>query len=152
MYQSAMNEIEKDDDYYENMIDIAWRQLDTAEFRAFCELAGAARSDEELGAIFAPALKEFDRARKETALAIFPPALTRTPVFDLRRDIVRFLMEGLAQQGGLSFDAEIREVRLLEFLKVLATREEGAVLLKEALKKSQKRMRSSEGRKKGRRK
>lgn len=150
MYQSAMSEIEKDDDYYGHMIDIAWEQLNTPEFRAFSELAGASRSDAELAEIFVPALKEFDRARKESALAIFPPHLTNTPVFDLRRDIVRFLLEGLAQQGGLAFDAEVREVRILEFLKVLAARPEGANLLSAALKQSQSRLKLSSNKEKGR--
>ena len=137
IYKTAMAEIGQSDDYYENMIDIAWRQLNTPVFRAFCELAGAARSDSELAAVFVPALKEFDRARKESALAIFPKSLTDTPVFDLRRDISRFLMEGLAQQGGLAFDAELRERRLLEFLKILATSPEGETVLSEAMKRSQ---------------
>ena len=44
-----------------------------------------------------------------------------SPGFDLRRDITRFLMEGLAQQDGITFNHEQRMRELFGFLKLLYT-------------------------------
>ncbi len=120
MYNDAMAEIPQNGDFFSTAIDKAWDQLDTKEFKAFSELSMAARTDEELSASFAPALAEFDRARREAAIALFPEGVIDAPWFDLRRDIVRFLSEGLAQQGGLSFNAERRKANLKGFLKALS--------------------------------
>lgn len=133
MYKDTMAEIPHDKGFFLTAIDEAWGQLDTKEFKAFCELSMAARTDEELSASFAPALAEFDRARRETAIALFPEAVIDAPWFDLRRDITRFLSEGLAQQGGLSFNADRRTANLIGFLKALTTEEAGAELLRKAL-------------------
>lgn len=132
MYESAMAEIPHDRDYFVRAIDTAWEQLQTPEFLAFTELSLAARSDRELAAVFAPALAEYDRARRATAMRLFPPEHVEVPWFDLRRDIVRFLLEGLAQQDGLSFDAERRRSMIINFLKVLSTSREAEALLRKA--------------------
>jgi len=132
MYETAMAEIPHDRDYFVTAIDLAWEQLQTPEFLAFSELSLAARSDRELAAVFAPALAEYDRARRATATRLFPPEHVDVAWFDLRRDIVRFLLEGLAQQGGLSFDAERRRNMILGFLKVLSTSREAEELLRKA--------------------
>lgn len=120
MYGEAMAGIPHDSQYFERAIDLAWEQLHTPEFLAFSELSTAARTDPELSAVFSPALAEFDRARRAMALKLFPRQHVTKPWFDLRRDITRFLLEGLAQQGGLAFDAERRKAELLAFLKALA--------------------------------
>ena len=133
MYKEAMAEIPQDSDFFLTAIDEAWAQLDTKEFKAFCELSMAARTDEELAASFAPALAEYDRARRETAIALFPEKSIEAPWFDLRRDIARFLLEGLAQQGGLSFNADRRTANLIGFLKALTHGDEGNDLMKKAL-------------------
>ncbi|MCC5874247.1 MAG: TetR/AcrR family transcriptional regulator [Gammaproteobacteria bacterium] len=132
MYESAMAEIPHDRNYFISAIDIAWEQLQTPEFLAFTELSLASRSDRELSAIFTPALAEYDRARRATATRLFPPDQAVAPWFDLRRDIVRFLLEGLAQQGGLSFDAQRRQEMIIGFLKALATTREAEVVLRKA--------------------
>jgi hypothetical protein len=54
------------------------------------------------------------------------------PWFDLRRDITRFLLEGLAQQGGMAFDAERRTAELIEFLKALAMEPAAEAVFKRA--------------------
>ncbi|MFN3231328.1 MAG: TetR/AcrR family transcriptional regulator [Alphaproteobacteria bacterium] len=133
MYKVVMAEIPQDENFFLTAIDEAWAQLDTKEFQAFSELSMAARTDEELSASFAPALAEYDRARRETAIALFPEAALDAPWFDLRRDITRFLSEGLMQQGGLSFNAERRKANLVGFLKALSSDKAGAELLKKAL-------------------
>lgn len=132
MYEGAMAEIPHNQEYFVRAIDIAWSQLQTPEFLAFTELSLASRSDRELSAIFTPALAEFDRARRATATQLFPPEQVDKPWFDLRRDIVRFLLEGLAQQGGLSFDGERRREMIIGFLKTLATTREAEVVLRKA--------------------
>jgi len=129
MYGAAMADIAWGEGYYEQVIDFAWQQLQTPEFLAFAELSNAARTDPELSAVFAPALAEFDRARRDLALKLFPAKAVETPWFDLRRDIARFLLEGLAQMGGLSFDTERRRAEMINFLKALNATPEGEALL-----------------------
>ena len=132
MYGDAMANIVPDAKYFDRAIDFAWEQLRTQEFLAFSELSTAARTDPELSAVFTPALAEFDRARRATALKLFPKQHVEAPWFDLRRDITRFLLEGLAQQGGMAFDAERRTAELIEFLKALAMEPAAEAVFKRA--------------------
>ena len=132
MYGAAMADIAHGEGYYEQVVDFAWEQLQTPEFLAFAELSTAARTDPELSAVFSPALAEFDRARRAMALKLFPQQHIDAPWFDLRRDIARFLLEGLAQMGGLSFDAERRKAEMVNFLKALNSTAEGNALLARA--------------------
>jgi AcrR family transcriptional regulator len=132
MYGEAMFGLDHNADYFDRAIDVAWEQLQTPEFLAFSELSTAARTDRELSAIFTPALAEFDRGRRATALKLFPKRHAEQPWFDLRRDIVRFLLEGLAQQGGMAFDAERRKAELIGFLKALSIEPESEAVLKKA--------------------
>lgn len=132
MYAEAMSGLTHDQNYFDRAIDVAWEQLQSPEFLAFSELSTAARTDPELSVIFTPALAEFDRGRRATALKLFPRDYAEKPWFDLRRDIVRFLLEGLAQQGGMSFDAERRKAELIGFLKALAMEPESEAVLSKA--------------------
>lgn len=103
----------------EEVIDIAWGHLQTKAFRAFSELLIVAQTDEDLARVFAPALAEYDRARRDVSLASLPKNEIEAPWFNLRRDVLRFLLEGLAMQGGMSYDAERRRSTILTFVKVL---------------------------------
>ncbi|MFM8355682.1 MAG: TetR/AcrR family transcriptional regulator [Gammaproteobacteria bacterium] len=132
MYGEAMARIAHDAQYFEQAIDIAWAQLQTPEFLAFAELTSAARTDPDLSVTVSPALAEFDRARRVMALELFPPEHVGRPWFDLRRDIARFLLEGLALHGGLSFDAERRKEEMIGFLKALSIKPESATVLEKA--------------------
>lgn len=114
-------------------IDSVWQQLQTNVFKAFTELLIASRTDPDLAAIFGPALAEYDRARRENALKTFSAEEIEAPWFDLRRDVVRFLLEGFAQQGGLSYNADRRTAHLLGFLKALVSEEVGDQLLLAAM-------------------
>lgn len=125
LYEEAMSSIPKDPAYFLSGIDQAWATLLTPEFRAFTELCTAARTDPELAAVFEPALAEFDRGRRACAERLFPKKDVEAPWFDLRRDIVRYLLEGLAHQDGLSFDAERRFAKIMAFLKVMSAEPEG---------------------------
>ena len=108
-----------DETFRSRSVDSTWEQLQSNEFRAFCELSMAAQTDAELAAVFEPALAAFDRARREMALQLAEPAVAASPVFDLRRDLHRFLLEGMAQQGGITYDQELRKERLFAFLKLV---------------------------------
>lgn len=133
MYREAMEALPHDDDFHGLALDTAWAQLHTPEFAAFTELSLAARTDPELAAMFAPAMAAFDRSRRKSALALFPQALITGPEFDLRRDLVRFLMEGIVQQNGITFDRAARTEALLRLLKMLVTTDAGVALLQAAV-------------------
>lgn len=133
MYTDAMKGLPHDGDFLEKAVDIAWEQLQTPEFAAYTELALASRTDEELRSHMEPALAAFDRSRREAAQGLFPRYLSDSVEFDLRRDIVRFLLEGGAQQDGITFNAEERKGALLRFLKLLIGTEEGVALLRKAV-------------------
>ena len=127
LYIDEVKTIKSDD--WSTIVDVAWGQLQTNLFRAFSELLMAARTDPDLQAIFGPALAEYDRGRREVALATYPEGYIDSPWFNLRRDVFRFLLEGLALQGGLSYSAEKRKDDILGFLKALAARKEGETLM-----------------------
>lgn len=133
IYQEAIRSVPRDENFSVRAIELAWQHLQDKSFTAFCELSIAARTNPELDAIFTPALMEFDRMRRETAVSLFPAGLIERPSFDLRRDLVRFTLEGLAQQGGLSFDADKRRRDILKLLTVLLTTDEGEALLNRAV-------------------
>lgn len=129
MYEETMKQIPHDELFLEKAVDIAWQQLQTPEFAAFTELSLASRTDEELKGWMEPAMAAFDRARREAAIALFPKALSDRVEFDLRRDITRFLLEGIAQQDGITFNRQERTEGLLRFAKMLLNTPEGIALL-----------------------
>lgn len=133
MYLAAMQDLPHDGDFLEKAVDIAWDQLQTPEFTAYTELSLASRTDGELRALMAPALAAYDGARREAALALFPRFLSDSVEFDLRRDVVRFLLEGVTQQDGLSFNRDQRIGAMLRFLKVLIGTQEGVALLRKVV-------------------
>jgi AcrR family transcriptional regulator len=132
LYIDGVKTIKPDD--WSSIVDIAWEQLQTNLFRAFSELLMASRTDPDLEVIFSPALAEYDRGRREVALATYPERYINAPWFTLRRDVFRFLLEGLALQGGLSYNAAKRKDEILSFLKALAAGKEGEALLNTAVK------------------
>jgi AcrR family transcriptional regulator len=132
MYIEAMQALPHNGDFLEKAVDIAWEQLQTPEFAAYTELSLATRTDSDLRALMEPALAAFDRARREAALGLFPRYLSQVE-FDLRRDVVRFLLEGVAQQDGITFNRDQRKGALLRFLKLLIGTEEGVALLRKVV-------------------
>lgn len=133
MYLEAMKSLPHDEAFLEKAVDIAWAQLQTPEFAAYAELSHASRADSELRQLMEPALAAFDNARREAALALFPRFLSDSVEFDLRRDIVRFLLEGIAQQDGIVFRREERLDAILRFLKMLIGTPEGVALLRKVV-------------------
>jgi len=133
MYTEAMEGLPHEEGFLESAVDIAWQQLQTPEFEAYTELSLASRTDPELRALMEPALAAFDRARREAALGLFPRYLSDNVEFDLRRDVVRFLLEGVAQQDGITFKRDERTNAMLRFLKMLIGTEEGVALLRKVV-------------------
>jgi AcrR family transcriptional regulator len=129
MYMEAVSAMPHGPRFVARMIDESWRQLRSKEFLAFCELSTAARTDTDLAAMFGPALAAYDKARRNSARELFPESVSKLAGFDLRRDITRFLLEGLAQQDGLSYDAPRRKSAMIAFVKALAEDEDGQALL-----------------------
>lgn len=136
MYLEAMQRLPHDDAFLEKAVDIAWSQLLTPEFAAYTELSHAARADSELRKLMEPALAAFDNARRQAARTLFPRFLSDSIEFDLRRDVVRFLLEGIAQQDGIVFRREQRIDAILRFLKVLIGTQEGVELLRKVVASS----------------
>ena len=133
LYADAMRGLPHDAGFLARAIDVAWEQLETPEFAAFAELAQAARTDPELAAIVRPALAAFDGARREAAEQIFPAELVAASEFDLRRDIARFLSEGVVQQDAIVRNKAERIGALKRLLHLLITTPEGAALMQRAV-------------------
>ena len=53
------------------------------------------------------------------ALKLAEPDVAESPGFNLRRDLHRFLLEGMAQQDGITFDQGQRMAQLFAFLKLV---------------------------------
>ncbi len=119
MHEEMLAELPRDDRFRDGAVEAGWAQVQTPEFKAFCELSMAARTDAELDQVFRSSLEAFDRARRDAALYLAEPEVAASPVFDLRRDIHRLVLEGLAKQDGIAFDVERRSDELFAFLKLL---------------------------------
>jgi len=112
------------------VVRLNWEMLHTPEFAAFGELVVAARTDPELAAIIRPALAVLDRARRITAERLFPVSARDTAHFQLVRDVVRYLSEGLAMQDSIVENRETRMAALRHFLHMLAATDPGSDFLR----------------------
>ncbi len=135
MQEEMQAHLPRDETFRSRSVDSTWEQLQSKEFRAFCELSMAARTDAELAAVFEPAIAAFDRARRDMALKLAEPAVAESPGFHLRRDLHRFLMEGMAQQNGITFNKDQRQAELFAFLKLLWS-EEGDAFINRAVEQA----------------
>lgn len=133
MYEEAVSAIPHDAQFRARAVDLAWDSLETPEYAAFVELSLAARTEEELAEVMPPALAAFETARREAAKRIFPDGIIGQEDFDLGRDIVRYLSEGVMQQGGIVENGAFRIRALRHFLRRLVGSETGARLLRETL-------------------
>ena len=132
LQEEVQAHLPRDESFRGLSVESHWEQLQTVEFRAFCQLSLAAATDAELAAVFKPALEAFDRARKEMALKLAEPAVAGQTGFDLKRDIQRFLLEGIAQQEGITFNRRKRMKHILAFLKLIWS-DEGQVFIEQAI-------------------
>jgi AcrR family transcriptional regulator len=133
-FEEAIAALPRDAGFRARSVDLAWDHACTPSFAAFAELAQAARTDTELGTIFRPAIAAYDSARRQAALRIFPADLAVRPDFDLRRDILRFLIEGLVQQEGVVYNREQRLKAVRHFLRLLVSSPEGERLLERVMR------------------
>ena len=129
MFEARIKALPADADFLPHAVDVAWEQAHGPEFAAFAELAQASRTDADLAAMFRPAMEAYDRARREVALRILPDNFGRHDDFDLARDILRFLVEGVAQQDAITFNREERLGAIRHFLQLMLSSPEGAALL-----------------------
>ncbi len=143
MFESAMTQVPRGPDWADKLIDEAWRQNQTLEYRAHSELCNAAHTDPDLAAVFRPAMSAYDWARRKTASALFGEQEQNAEGFHLRRDITRFLLDGLATHGWFAGDGEERTDSVLRFLKALGKEPEGRVLLARAMRRDVVRVRKT---------
>lgn len=129
-FEAAVRKVLPLHDSVEIAIDMAWAQNQTPLYRAYCELANAAKTDPDLAAVFAPAMAAYDRARRASANQLFSPAQQAAAGFHLRRDVVRFLLDGIAEHGDMIEDAAVRRDAVIAFLKTLVLEPEGDALLR----------------------
>jgi AcrR family transcriptional regulator len=113
--------------------DLNWVQLETPEFAALTELSVAARTDAELAEVVRPALASFDRSRRATSRRLFEVKDANLAEFQLVRDIVRFLTEGIVQQNSIIEDRDNRLAALRHFLHMLVASPAGAAFVKLAV-------------------
>ena len=132
MQEEMQGDLPRDEHFRPVSVDMHWQQLQSVEFKAFCELSMAARTDEALAEVFDPALEAFDRARREMALKLAEPEVADAPGFDLKRDLHRFLLEGIAQQNGITFNRDQRLRQVMAFIK-LCWSEEGQAFIERAI-------------------
>ncbi len=109
--------------------DAAWQQHETPEFVAVSELVAAARTNPELTGVLGPALAAFDRSRHKLAETMFPANRVRQQDFEIARDVVRVMTQGLAMRETLVDGGAERLARLRHFNSMLAGTAEGQAFL-----------------------
>ncbi len=133
MQEEMQADLPRDEQFAFRSMDRAWEQLQTREFFAFAELSMASRTDPELEPVFRTAMKSFDLARRDMAEKLASDAVKSAPGFDLRRDLARFALEGLAQQEGITYDQPQRFRALICLLKLMFDVEASGPLVERAL-------------------
>ena len=121
-FEETLSSVNEDSEYtlVEEGIDAFWQQLQSPLFAIYCELLVAARTDEELRATMAPAVKDFQKAWRVKSERIFPD-LALSKQYGAATAITRFFLEGIA------FNAQAMDVpatgtnaqELVELLKVM---------------------------------
>lgn len=107
------------------IVDIAIEQARAPEHLAFQELVTASRTDPELAAVVAPAAAFFDTLRTEATRNALPPDMIAPHNYQLVRDVVRFVTEGVSRAHAFTFDEEERLKALRQFLRLLVAHQSG---------------------------
>jgi len=100
-------------------VDIAFEQVRLPEHLAFQELITASRTDPGLAAAIAPAVAFFDVQRNQATFEALPKAMIAPNNYQLVRDVVRFVTEGIARPHAFTFDEDRRLIALRQFLRLL---------------------------------
>lgn len=105
-------------------IELYWESILTREYAAYLELAIAARTDEELRAIFLPKARRFVEIEREAVLRAFPEWADKLPLYELAMDFCIAAMEGLLLNRDVWQDRN-RRVLLRAFISqaILALRD-----------------------------
>jgi AcrR family transcriptional regulator len=107
------------------MVDMLWEQRQGPEYAATVELLIAARTDPGLKDLIRPAIDTFDRNRLDIARRVLPGDRPDTAAFEFTRDLMRFMMDGMALRDWLTVDMEGRLQAARDFLKALVGSEQG---------------------------
>ena len=97
LFEQSLSQLNEGSEYtlVEEGIDAFWEQLQSPYFAVYCELLSASRTDSELRAALAPAIREFTQAWREKSEQIFPD-LAQSKQYGLATALTRFLLEGIA--------------------------------------------------------
>ena len=115
-FRKAMAKEPADGDYVRQGVESYWAHVKHPWFVAFFEMAVAARTDKELGAILFPAQEAFEREWYETSLEVFPEWKRKGENFGLGFDLSRYVMEGMAISFLTHKETE-RDKRVLRYLE-----------------------------------
>ncbi|KQM21062.1 TetR family transcriptional regulator [Novosphingobium sp. Leaf2] len=98
-----------DDHDVETLVETYWAQVQKPAFIAFHELAMAARTDKELGAILFPLQEEFRDRFNAQAEALFPEWRGSEEAFDMAMNLSQTILEGMgiAVQTGAMDKAKV---------------------------------------------
>lgn len=107
------------------MVDMLWEQRQGPEYAATVELLIAARTDPELKDLIRPAIDAFDQNRLDISRRAILGDRPDTAAFEFTRDLLRFMMDGMALQDWLTVDRDSRLVAARDFLKALVGSEQG---------------------------
>ena len=107
------------------MVDMLWEQRQGPEYAATVELLIAARTDPELKDLIRPAIDAFDQNRLDISRRALLGDRPDTAAFEFTRDLLRFMMDGMALQDWLTVDRDSRLVAARDFLKALVGSEQG---------------------------
>lgn len=99
----------------EEGIDAYWHQLNTPAFVVFQDLKIAARTDQELALVLAPALKAFNTAWYQAVQQIFPD-LALSEAFVRTSYLTQYLLEGMAA-ARLGGGPKVPDKMMLAWLK-----------------------------------
>ena len=97
LFEQSLSQLNEGSEYtlVEEGIDAFWEQLQSPYFAVDSELLSASRTDSELRATLAPAIREFTQAWREKSEQIFPD-LAQSKQYGLATALTRFLLEGIA--------------------------------------------------------
>ena len=107
------------------MVDMLWEQRQGPEFAATVELLIAARTDCDLRDLIQPAIDAFDQGRLDISRRALLGDKPDSAAFEFARDLLRFMMDGMALQDWLTVDRDSRLVAARDFLKALVGSEQG---------------------------
>ncbi|MEZ5743007.1 MAG: TetR/AcrR family transcriptional regulator [Sphingomonadaceae bacterium] len=103
-----------EEEIIETATEAHWRSVHTHEYAAYLQLAVAARSDEELAALFAPAEKRYDKVWISEMIEAFPQWREQWDAMKLASDFANAAHIGmLLNEGVLGKGERMAKVRAL---------------------------------------